>query len=89
MQFQNPTPGKGLGDVMRQVALATELPLIMVGGVVVGGAAGYLLDSYLHTQPIFMLVGGIAGFVTGVWEIIRRLSADEKRRKKSDGANGN
>lgn len=67
---------------MRQVALATELPLLMVGGVVIGGGLGYLLDRYLHTEPIFMLIGGIAGFVTGVWEIIRRLSADEKSRKK-------
>ncbi len=73
---------------MRQVALATELPLIMVGSVIAGGAIGYFIDRYAHTEPIFMLVGGIAGFVTGVWDIIRRLSMDDQNRKMGNGTSG-
>lgn len=73
---------------MRQVALATELPLIMVGSVIVGGAIGYFIDRYAHTDPVFMLVGGIAGFATGVWDIIRRLSADDRNRKTGNGTDG-
>lgn len=66
---------------MRQVALAMELPLVMAGSVVIGGGIGYLLDRYFHTEPILMVIGGILGFVGGTWDIIRRLSWDEKQGK--------
>ncbi len=64
-----------------------ELPLVMAGSVVIGGGVGYLLDRYFHTEPILMVVGGILGFVAGTWDIIRRLSWDEKQGK-GNGNNG-
>jgi ATP synthase protein I len=61
-----------------------ELPFVMVAGVVVGGGIGYLLDRWLHTSPALALTLGGLGFAGGVYEIIRRLTSEEKR----DGGNG-
>jgi ATP synthase protein I len=60
----------------RQLALATELPFVIVGAVIVGGLFGYLLDRWFHTKPIFMAIFGFLGFFGGVREILRRLPAD-------------
>ena len=61
--------------------IALELPFTLVGAVIVGGAAGYFLDKWLHTSPWLMMVLGGLGFFGGVREVIRRLPAD--------GGNGN
>ena len=56
--------------------LALELPFTLVGAVIVGGAAGYFLDKWLHTSPWLMIILGGLGFFGGVREVIRRLPAD-------------
>ena len=55
------------------MASALELPFVFAGAVVVGGFLGYLLDSRLHTKPIFLIILGIVGFIAGVREVIRRV----------------
>jgi F0F1-type ATP synthase assembly protein I len=87
MPADNPPPRKNPSNFMRQVALAMELPLVMAGSVVIGGGVGYLLDRYLQTAPILMVVGGVLGFAVGTWDIIRRLTWDEKRQGKGNGKN--
>lgn len=67
------------GSLIRQLALAMELPFVMIASVLIGGGIGYLLDRPLHTSPALMLVGGFAGFGAGIWDIIRRLSHAEKK----------
>ena len=54
----------------QQFALATELPFILVGTILVGGAVGYFLDSWLHTKPVLMLVLGFLGFFAGLRQSI-------------------
>jgi F0F1-type ATP synthase assembly protein I len=58
------------GNVM---ASALELPFVFAGAVVLGGFLGYLLDSRLHTKPVFLIIFGIVGFIAGVREVIRRV----------------
>jgi ATP synthase protein I len=60
-------------DVSQQFAMATELPFILVGTIAVGGGLGYLLDGWLHTKPILMIVMGFLGFFGGLREVLRRL----------------
>lgn len=79
MSLPNPAPRKGPTNVVRQLALAMELPFIMIGGVVIGGGIGLLIDHWAHTSPAFTLVGGFLGFGAAIWDIIRRLSHEEKR----------
>ncbi len=71
---------------LRQLSMALELPFVLVGGVAVGGALGYLLDRWLHTGPWLTLILGALGFGGGMREILRRLSREEKdEEKRNDG----
>ena len=56
-----------------QFALAMELPFILVGAIIAGGAMGYFLDAWLHTKPVLMFVFGCIGFAAGVRDVLRRL----------------
>ncbi len=67
---------------MRQLSMAMELPFVLVGGVAIGGALGYLLDRWLHTPPWLALVFGALGFAGGMREVLRRLSREEKEEEK-------
>ncbi|MGH9817059.1 MAG: AtpZ/AtpI family protein [Candidatus Acidiferrales bacterium] len=71
---------KGPGTFMRQTAIAMELPFGLVGPVLVGGFLGYLVDRWLGSMPIGMLVLGGLGFVAGVREVQRRMKSLESRR---------
>jgi ATP synthase protein I len=57
----------------QQFAIATELPFILIGSLVVGGVIGFILDRWLHTKPLFMIVLGFLGFFAGLREMLRRL----------------
>jgi F0F1-type ATP synthase assembly protein I len=81
MASEPPDSSKRPKTAITQLALAMELPFIMIGGVVIGGGFGYLLDQRLHTSPMLALTFGFLGFGAGIWDIVRRLS----RSEKSDG----
>jgi F0F1-type ATP synthase assembly protein I len=72
-----PAPQKNPGGVARQFALAMELPFLLVGGALVGGLLGFLLDRWLHTKPILMLVLGGLGFIASVRDMLRRLQKND------------
>ena len=78
MASQPPDSSKRPKTAVNQLALAMELPFIMIGGVVIGGGLGYLLDQRLHTGPLLALIFGVLGFGAGIWDIVRRLSRSEK-----------
>jgi ATP synthase protein I len=61
-----------------QFAMAMELPFVLVGAVLLGGALGFFLDHWLHTKPWLMLVFGALGFFGGVRDIIRRLPGSRR-----------
>jgi ATP synthase protein I len=60
-------------QVTNDSAIAMELPFTLVGAILLAGGAGYLLDHWLHTKPVFMLILGGLGFVAGIREVLRRL----------------
>jgi len=49
----------------------------MVSAIVVGGLFGFLLDRWLHTKPVFLLILGGVGFYAGLRDVLRRVSKDE------------
>ena len=60
-------------EFSRSYATAMELPFVLVGTILVGGAIGYFLDRWLHTKPVLMLIFGGIGFAAGVRDVLRRL----------------
>jgi F0F1-type ATP synthase assembly protein I len=60
------------GQMARQFALATELPFLLVGGVLGGGFLGFLLDHWLKTRPWGMLILGAVGFFVGIRQVLLR-----------------
>jgi ATP synthase protein I len=75
----NPDSRQTPGGMAKQIALASELPVILVAECVAGGFFGYLLDGWLHTKPWLMLALGAVGFAAGVWTILSRLKKDDER----------
>lgn len=65
---------------MRQVALALQLPVMLVAPVGVGAAVGYFVDRWLHTTPIFMIVLIIFGFAVGVRDTLKSVNREEKKQ---------
>lgn len=72
----SPSPRKRPDPVRRQFAMALELPFVLVSAIVIGGGCGYLLDRWLHTRPVFLLILGGMGFYAGVRDVLRRVSKD-------------
>jgi ATP synthase protein I len=78
MTSQPPTPRNDPGRTIKQIALAMEMPFLLVGPVVVGGAIGYFLDRWLHTMPLFLLVLGVAGVVMGIVDALKIATSQDK-----------
>jgi ATP synthase protein I len=71
---ESPSPAQEKAkDISNQATIAMELPFVLVSAVVVGGLLGYLLDRWLHTKPVFLLILGGIGFYAGVRDVLRRL----------------
>ena len=85
MASQPPPSSKRTSGTLQQVALAMELPFIMIGGVLIGGGLGYLGDRSFHTSPVLTLVGGLLGFAAGIWDILKRLLHDAKKQGNGNG----
>jgi F0F1-type ATP synthase assembly protein I len=79
-----PAPRKRPTAFVNQLAMAMELPFILIGGIVIGGGLGWLLDREFHTSPGLTLLGGALGFGGGMWDILKRLSRAEKDQGKDD-----
>jgi len=84
----NPAPDKRNASYLRQLSMAMELPFIMVGGILVGGALGYFLDRRIHSSPAFLLLGGALGFGIALRDILRRLSHETRQRDQESGRGG-
>jgi len=76
-QKQNDTETSAIVNKTKQVAndsaIAMELPFTFAGAILLAGGAGFLLDRWLHTKPIFTLILGAIGFIAGVREVLRRF----------------
>ena len=73
------SPRKGMGDVAKQVAIAMQIPFSLVVPIFVGGGIGYLLDRWLRTKFVFIIVLGIVGFGIGLREVLQLASAADKK----------
>lgn len=61
-------------DWVRQIAVALDLPFLLIGAVIGGGLIGYFLDQWLHTSPWLMMVFGLIGFIGGLRAVLQTLA---------------
>jgi ATP synthase protein I len=78
------SPSKRAARFARELALAMELPFVLVGAVLTGGFMGYLLDRWLGTAPLFIVVLGFLGTYAGIREVVRRLPRGDEKHKNGE-----
>ena len=61
---------KAKGPGLLLISVGTMLTSMIAAGFLLG----YLLDVWLDTLPICMLVGGVLGFIGGILKVYRLLS---------------
>ncbi len=66
---EKPGPHTGSAGMGRAMRLSTEL----LAGLLVGCVLGLLLDRWLATSPLFLLVGIGVGFAAGVLNVWRAM----------------
>jgi ATP synthase protein I len=71
--------GNGTGNGIKQIAMAFELPIMIVGPVILGGAIGFFLDKWLHTKPLLMIVLGILGIGVGLRDVLKAAAMQDKK----------
>ena len=77
------------GNVWAQVAFYSSLGFIIPGAVVGGVLLGWFLDEHLHTSPVFVTLGGLAGAAAGIVELLQILTRTQKsedRDSESDSS---
>ena len=65
---------------MRQIALLTAIPALLVVGPILGWWAGSYLDRKWSTAPWLMIVGIVLGFVASgreTWKLIKLAQSDD------------
>lgn len=61
------------------LALFSEIGMLLLVATLAGVAAGYWVDQQLGTQPLFVLVGFLAGAGIGAFGIYRLVTRFLKR----------
>jgi F0F1-type ATP synthase assembly protein I len=79
MDFGNSPTGKDSGGSVKQIALAFELPFMLVAPVILGGVIGFFLDRWLHTKPLLLIVLGILGVVVGIRDALKSAGTQDKK----------
>ncbi len=81
-------PSDGNGRQLPTLALVGQLGLTMVGSILLGCLIGRLLDGWLGSDPIFMIVLILAGVLGGMFAVYRTVSrfVDGNGRSDEDAA---
>jgi F0F1-type ATP synthase assembly protein I len=77
--------GKHL-ELWAQIGFYTSLGFIVPAGAVAGCLIGWLLDRWLKTAPVLIVVMGFLGAAGGFIEVLRVLSRAEKNVDRDNGS---
>jgi len=76
--------GRGFGAGYAIVAAGFQLAL----AVLLFLGAGMLVDRWLHTRPVFTLIGVLVGLAGGMYAFILRVLAESPGTKGRGGSGG-
>ena len=68
-----------IGEAHRQGQLAWRMVIELVAGLLIGFGMGYGIDWALGTQPWFMLIFTLLGFVAGIKTMLRSAAELQKQ----------
>ena len=72
---------------LAQIGLLAAVPAMLLAGPAIGFFAGQWVDKKFDTDPAFLIVGIILGFVTAgreIYKLVRKAQAMENRKDKAD-----
>lgn len=72
---QSPQPSRGDDDYQSGANQGWTAVAYLIGGILVWGLFGWLVDRWLGTGGIATAIGAIVGAGGGVYLIVRRLGA--------------
>jgi F0F1-type ATP synthase assembly protein I len=64
-------PGKIATEFVKSRMTAISALVMLLVPIVLGGLAGFFLDRWLHTMPIFFLVLILCGLAAGIRSLMR------------------
>lgn len=59
------------GETGKALSLGFRALSEFVAGIIAGGAIGWLVDKGFNTAPVFLLIFGVLGTITGFWNVYR------------------
>lgn len=61
-------------DFVEYLALVSQVGLTMAGSIVFCFMVGYLLDKWLHTRGIFLVIFILLGIAGGAYTVYRQIT---------------
>ena len=69
-------------ELAQCISLVTQLGLVVIASILIAGFIGFLIDKFLGTEPVFIIILGImgigGGFVSAYKLIIKSLESHDK-----------
>jgi F0F1-type ATP synthase assembly protein I len=72
---------RGMGEGYAYVGAAFAFAL----AILLFGAVGWLVDGWLHTRPVFAIMGALVGGFAGFMSIYYRVQRDIAEHKRDGG----
>lgn len=77
-----------IGEAHRQGQLAWRMVIELVAGLLIGFGLGYGIDWALGTQPWFMLIFTLLGFVAGIKTMLRSAAEVQEQAAETSQTEG-
>lgn len=65
--------GQRISSGVQTISTVIDLSLSLVGGTLVGGFVGWLVDHALHREFVFTLILGFLGFGAGIAIVVKKF----------------